>query len=227
MRQYSVHHESGQVPAISFREPVCRDRQKNRFGHQTCPKDGELSKKRNGRILITGQMFGSPDPHPSHQSKGKNCMTQDTFGGAHFCGIQSEPGFDVGEKLFDGPAPGETLNQQERFEIQVGRGQVSGFAFALAVSDDDDLKLDSGLGPPGDKRFVVETDELAVNFDSDFFPAAARLSDCREAGKTATVFGLAAPFFGFLLSREALRTASKRRRLVKEIFMAAKGLRIA
>ena len=197
MRQHSIHHESCQVFAISFREPVCRDRRKNRFGHQTCAQDGELSEKRDGRILMIGQMFDGPHAYPSDQGKGEDRMTQDAFGGARFCRIQSEPGFDVGEKLFDGPAPGETLNQQERFEIQVGRRQVSGFAFAFAVSDDDDLKLDSGLGPPGDKRFVVEADELAVNFDLNSFPATTGLSDRRKTGNPGSVFGLSAPLFGF------------------------------
>lgn len=89
------------------------------------------------------------------------------------------------------------MNQQDRFEIQVGRRQVSGFAFALAVPDDDDLKLDSGLRPPGNEGFVLEADELAVNLDANPFPAAARLSDRWEAGKTASVFGLAAPLWGF------------------------------
>ena len=149
-------------------------------------------------------MFSSPDSYPSHQSKGEDGVAQDAFGRADFCGIQSEPGFDVGEKLFDGPAPGEALNQQGGFESEVGRRQVSGFAFALAVPDHDDLKLDSGLGPPSDKRFVVETHELAVNLDSDFFPAAARLSDRRKAGKPATVFGLAAPLFWFSALAERL-----------------------
>ena len=146
---------------------------------------------------MTGQMFRGPDTHPGHQSKSEDRVTQDAFGGAHFCRIQSKPSFDIGKKLFDGPAPGETLNQQDRFEIQVGRRQVSGFAFSPAVPDDDDLKLDSGLRPPGDEGFVIETDELAINFDANPFPAATGPSDRRKAGKTASVFGLAAPFFGF------------------------------
>jgi len=142
-------------------------------------------------------MFSSPDAYPGHQSKGEDGVTQDAFGGAHFRRIQSQPGFDVGKKLFDGPAPGESLNQQDRFESKVGRRQVSGFAFALAVPDDDDLKLDSGLGPPGDEGFVIEPDELAVHFDPNLFPAATRLGNRRKAGKPASVFGSAPPLFGF------------------------------
>ena len=143
------------------------------------------------------QMFRGPDAYPSHQGKSKDGVTQDAFRGAHFCGIQTQPSFDVGEKLFDGPAPGKTLNHENRFQREVGRRQVSGFAFAQAVPDDDDLKLDSGLRPPGDEGFVIETDELAVNFDANLFPAAAGSSDGRKAGKTASVFGLATPLFGF------------------------------
>ena len=197
MRQHSVHHESCEVSTISFREPVCRDRRENRFGHQACAQDGKLTEKRNRRILRSAQMFSSPEAYPSHQSKGEDGVTQDAFGRADFRGIQSQPGFDVGEKLFDGPAPGKAMNQQGGFEIQVGRGQVSRFAFALAVPDDDDLKLDSGLGPPSHKRFVVETDELAINFDSNFFPTPTGLSDRWKAGEPASIFGLAAPLFGF------------------------------
>lgn len=197
MKHCSVHHESRKIAAISLREPVCRDRRKNRFAHHACPQKGKLSEERNRRILISAQIFSSPDTYPGYQSKSKDRMTQDTFGGAHLCGVEPEPSFDVGEKLFDGPAPGESLNQQDWFEIQIGRRQVSGFAFAFAVSDDDDLKLDSGFGPPGDERFVVETDELAVNFDSNLFPAAAGLGHRRKARKTASVFGFAAPLFGF------------------------------
>lgn len=76
MRHRLVHHKACQVLAISFREPVSRDRRKNRFGHQACSQDGELSEKRNGGILITGQMFSSPEAYPGHQSKGKDRMTQ-------------------------------------------------------------------------------------------------------------------------------------------------------
>jgi len=197
MRHRSIDYKACQVAAISLREPVGRDRRENRFGHQACPKDRKLSEKRNRKILRSGQMFSSPDTDPSDQSKGEDGVTQDAFGGAHFRRIQSEPGFDVGEKLFDGPTPGKTLNQQDRFEIQVGRRQVSGFAFPLAVPDDDNLKLDSGLRPPGNERFVVEPDKLAVNFDSNSLPAAAGLSDRRKAGKPTSIFGLSAPFFGF------------------------------
>ena len=197
MRHGSIHYEVRQVPAISLREPVCRDRRENGCAHQARPQERKLSEKRNRKILGNGQMFLSPDAYPGHQSKGEDGVTQDAFGGAHFCGIQSEPGFDVGEKLFDGPSPGESLNQQDRFEIQVGRRQVSGLAFAFAVPDNDDLKLDSGLGPPDDEGFVIETDELAINFDPDSFPAATGPSDRRKAGKPGSVFGFASPFFGF------------------------------
>lgn len=196
-----MHDKVGQVAAISLREPVCRDRRENGFGHQASPQERKLSEKRNRKILRSGQMFSSPNAYPGHQSKGEDGVTQDAFGGAHFCGIQTEPGFDIGEKLFDGPAPRKSLDQQDRFEIQVGRRQVSGFAFASGVPDDDDLKLDSGLGPPGDERFVVESHELAVNFDPNPFPAAAGLSNRRKTGQPASVFGLAAPFFGFSLGQ--------------------------
>ena len=146
---------------------------------------------------MTSQMLECPDAYPSDQSESKDRVTQDAFGRAYFCGIQSEPSFDIGKKLFDRPTPGEALNQQERFEIQIGRRQVSGFAFAFAVSDNDDLKLDSGLRPPSDERFAFETDELAVHFDPNPLPSKAGLGNCRKAGKTASVFGLAAPLFGF------------------------------
>ena len=144
---------------------------------------------------MTGQMFRGPDAYPSDQGKDKDRVAQDAFGGAHLCRIQTQPGLDVGEKLFDGPAPGETLNEQDGFEIQVGRRQVSGLAFALAVSDDDDLKLYPGLRPPSDERFVVEAHKLAVNFDSNPLPAATGPSDRRKTGKPASVFGLASPLF--------------------------------
>ena len=194
MQHHSIHNEVRQVPAISLREPVCRDRRENSFGHQTCPQERKLSEKGNREILGSGQMFSSPDAHPGYQRKGKDGVTQNAFGRAHLCGVQSEPSFDIGKKLFDGPAPGEALNQQERFEIQIGRRQVSGFAFAFAVPDDDDLKLDPGLRPPGDEGFVVEPHELAVNFDANPFPAPAGLSNGRKARKTASVFWFAAPF---------------------------------
>ena len=143
------------------------------------------------------QMFSSPDADPSDQSKGKDRVTQDAFGRAHLCGIQSEPRFDVGKELFDGPAPGETLDQQVGLEIQVGRGQISGFAFAAGIAHDDDLKLDSGLRPPGDKGFEVERHELAVDFDADSLPTATGLSHRRQTWKTASVLGLASPLFCF------------------------------
>src|SRR3989338_1053390 len=171
MRHDSIHQKAGQVASFLLREPVCRDRRKNRFGHQACPQDRELAEKRNRRILRSCQMFSSPDAYPSDQSKSEDGVAQDAFGSTHLCRIEPQPGLDIGKKLFDGPAPGESLNQQDWFESELGRRQVSGFAFALAVPDDDDLKLDSGLGPPGDERFVVEPDELAVNFDTNLFPA--------------------------------------------------------
>ena len=143
-------------------------------------------------------MFSSPEAYPSHPSKSKDGVAQNTFGGTDFCGIESEPSFDIGEKLFDGPAPGETLNQQRGFEIQLGRGQISGFAFALGISHDEDPELDTGLRPPGDEGFVVEGYELAVNFDASPLPAAAGLGQRTQAWKMASLFGFAAPLSGFL-----------------------------
>ena len=146
---------------------------------------------------MSGQMFSSPDADPSDQGKGKDRVTQNALGRTHLCRIQSEPCLDVGKELFDGPAPGETLNQKSRFEIQVGRGQICGFALATRISHDNNLKLDSGLRPPSDKGFEVERNELAVNLDADPFPAAAGLSHGRQTWKPASVLGLAASFFGF------------------------------
>ena len=146
---------------------------------------------------MTGQMFGGPDTHPGHQSKSEDRVTQDAFGGAHLCRIEPQPGLDVGKQLFDGPAPGESLNQKSGFESEVGRRQVRGFAFALRVPDDDDLKLKAGLRPPSDEGFVIETDEPAINFDPDPFPAATGLSNRRKTRKPASVFGSSSPLFGF------------------------------
>ena len=146
---------------------------------------------------MSGQIFLSPDANPSDQSKGEDCVTHDAFGRAHFCRIQSEPRLDVGKELFDGPAPGETLNQKSRLEIQVGRGQIRGFALATRISHDNNLELGSGLRPPSNKGFAIECDELAVNLDADPLPSATGLSHCREAWKPASVLGLAAPFFCF------------------------------
>lgn len=89
------------------------------------------------------------------------------------------------------------MDQQVGLEIQVGRGQISGFAFSAGISNDDDLKLDSGLRPPGDKGFEVERHELAVNLDADSLPPATGLSHRRQTWKTASVLGLAAPLFCF------------------------------
>ena len=146
---------------------------------------------------MSGQMFSGPDANPSDQRKGKDRVTQNAFGRAHLRRIQSEPRLDFGKELFDGPAPGETLNQKSRLEIQVGRGQVSGFALAARISHDNNLQLDSGLRPPSNEGFEVERHELAVNLDADPFPAASGLSHRRQTWKTASVLGLAAPFFRF------------------------------
>jgi len=146
---------------------------------------------------MSGQMFLSPDANPSDQSKGEDRMAHDALGRAHLRRIQSEPRLDVGKELFDGPAPGETLNQKSRFEIQVGRGQISGFALASRISHDNNLKLGSGLWPPGDEGFEVECHELAVNLDAASFPAAAGPSHRRQTWKTTSVLGFAAPLSGF------------------------------
>ena len=197
MRHSLVHNEVGQVPAISLREPVGRDRRENRFGHQACTQDGKLSEERNRRILMSGQMSSSPYAYPGDQSKRKDRVTQDAFGQAHLCRIQSEPRLDVGKELFDGPAPRETLNQKIGLEIQVGRRQIRGFALATRISHDNNLKLGSGLRPPGDKGFEVERHELAVNLDANSLPAATGLSHRCQTWKTAAVLGLAAPLFDF------------------------------
>jgi hypothetical protein len=210
MRHCSVDHKVSQVPAISLRKPLRRDRRKNRFDHHHRSQLGKLTEERDERILTGDQVFASPNAYPTHQSKSKDGVTQNTFGRTHFCGVQTEPDLDIGKELFDGPPPREAFDDLFGFEVQIGRRQVGGFAFAFQIANDHHAELNTGLGPPSDKGLAVEGYEFAVDLDANPFPSTARVPQGFQTWQTATVLGFAPSFlslfFGKRLSQDRIET---------------------
>ena len=146
-------------------------------------------------------MFFGPHTNPSDQREGENGMTHYTVFLSHFRRIQTHQELGIREHLLDGPAQREAFDDSHRRHRQVGRRQITRFAFATGILGDDDPQFDTGLGPPRLEAFDFQRHAFSIDVGLYSFPAASCVCNPLKFGQPTPVPGLPASLLASPLGR--------------------------